>query len=256
MSEKNIDYEQKAQEEFTPRQRVMSEARAVILGPLAKLELSEVRENAVRVYAEEVAELAGQELDRLQTESPLRQILTAMKEYLPVDVVQPGEKAKVIQSIAEMAGEWQTAIREEQGLALLKRQSTSEQKIIEQLWNASVLRTRATIFVTDDSGQKDSLNKFLKRLGVLPEGVTVDTLYRLPVTSWAFHKNPKEIDKAIQEGNPTRLLDGKTIIGLESDKLPGVKFRVREYDQRFNVEAQFKPEAISRSVTSVVGVEK
>ena len=259
MSENNIDYEQKAQEMLTPRQRVMSESRAVILGPLDKLELSEVEKNAVGVYADKVAELAGRELDRLQTESPLRQILAAMEEYLPVDTVQPGEKAKDIRWIAEMAGKWQAAIREEQGLALLQRRSTQQKEIIGQLWNAGQIEnfpTRATVFLARDAGQKDLLNKFLNNLGVLPEGANVDTLYKLPVNNWDFSRNAKEINEAIREGKPTRILDGKTVIGLKSDKLPEVEFQVNEYFGRFSVGVQFRPEAILHSVTSVVGVEK
>lgn len=259
--------EQEAQKMLSPEQRVMSEARVAILGPLDRVELSAVEKETVGKYADKVGELAGQELERLRRESPLRKIVAAMEEYLPVDVDRPGEKAKSIQSIASMAEDWQKAVREEQGVALLQRRPTSPPEIINRLWDRTqesgfegsaarrIFPTGGTIFGAIGPEQKGPLNQFLRRLDVLPEGTDVDTPFRLPVSGWNYNRNANEISQAIQEGKPTRLLGGETVVGLKSDQLPGVDFRVDRYMDRFIVQVHFTSEAIARATTDIPGIE-
>ncbi|MDP1710467.1 MAG: hypothetical protein Q8L46_00785, partial [candidate division WWE3 bacterium] len=68
-------------------------------------------------------------------------------------------------------------------------------------------------------------------------------------------RNLGEIDRAVQEGRPTRISNGNRVVGLKSDQLPGVDFQVERYMSKFSVYVHFTPEAIARATTDIPGVE-
>lgn len=253
----------KAEAMLTPKQRTMNEARATVLGPLEKIGLSEEEKAIVTKYADRVGELAGQELERLQTESPLKQIIAAMEKYLPADVHGASKRLERIQSVARMADKWQSAVTEKQSLALLQGTPKSQQEVVKLLseqrtpYDAGRFPTCAGVFVANDADEAKLNNQFLHDLGVLPEGISVDSLFKLPANEWDFSKNRDAIDQVIQDGKPTRILGGSTVIGLKSDRLPGVQFWVDRdrYMEKFNTGVLFTPEAIARSITDIPGVK-
>lgn len=262
MAEDNIDYEQRGREMLTPKQRVMSESRATILGPLDEIDLSEAEKAVVAKYADKVGELAGREMERLQAESPIMRIVRAMEEYLPKDSSNHSKRLGGVQSVARMAEKWQSAVREEQGLALLQGRQASQQEVIGLLSDLQDPTSRerfpigATVFVAEGISDQDKLNtQFLHHLGVLPKETDVGSLFKLPSNDWNFSRDKAAIDQAILDGKPTRILGGNTVIGLRSNQLPGVQFRVDKYQDRLSTSVQFTPEAVARSITVIPGVK-
>jgi hypothetical protein len=236
----------------------MLDARNAILKSINKVELSNEERETITNYANKVAEFAAQELDRLRAQSPLTIICQAMEKYSPTsDGQRPRDKKGEIESIADMANKWLTAVREEHSVDLLQSNLRSREEIIESLFGRRGFDdiigfpTDATVFITNRPSQADLTSQFLRELGVLPERANVDSLFRLPKHNWNFSSNKASIDLAIQEGRPTRILNGNTIVGLESDLLPGVQFLVSKCGDRLITKVTFTPEAIGRSIPDI-----
>ena len=262
MPEKEIDYEKMGQERLTPKQQAMGETRATILVWLNKIDLSEEKRAVVIDYAEAAAGLAGQEIERLQAESPIVQIVRVM-EALPRTAHMGKTKGLAgIKTVAEMAEKWRSAVREKEGLAKLQSRQPSQEEIIKSLSQDHLVGSdkfpkSAAVFVVEKAaGQDELITRFLHDLGVLPNGTSINSLFnKLPSHNWNFanKKGAAAINQAIQKNKPTRI-HGNRVVGLASAQLPEVRFEVsRAGGNRglFDVGIWFGPGAIARSIDAI-----
>lgn len=260
MSENSAN-ELKAQEKLTPKQRAESEGRARVLEALNITGLSEEEIRDVRYYSDVAGRLAGREQERLERESPILKIVEAIEQELPYDRSDSSRRLDGIQSIANMPKKWQAAVREEQALASLQGREVSQIEIIELLLNPQTLYNQerfpsdARVFITEQGTDTPKHTQFLRKLGVLPEGADVNTLFKLPDSGLDLRKDIEAIERAIQNGTPTKILDGTRIVGLSSSQLPGVQISVDNYRGRLSTDVRFTPDAVARSIANVQGVK-
>lgn len=260
LNEQSIPQEEimEAKRMMTEEQKVMSEARANILGPLDLVELSEQDRDTICRYADLAGEAARREFLRLQRESPVNlliDVLNKMRSAAPNELYERMYRSNLYWVNLQLKN-WQRAVTIAQGAAEITGQHKTLGEIIPELfevykdeeinrvptnWQRGI---NPCIFITTDINNPEKLGteRILRNLGFLPKNVPLESIFSLPV-------NPSN---GLGE-NPTRVRED-LVVGLNSPLMPGVlaevQARLFTFDNAY-VNLRFKPEAIVRSVTKI-----
>lgn len=255
----------KAEAMLTPEQRVMSRVRANILAPLDYVELSEDEVKIIRDYSDKASEAGRSEFGRLQKESPANRILQALEQN--IGTMQRGDKhrdaaARNIQSLRQNLANWQSRIAEQEGLAQAQGKPKAKEEVIRQLMEVGQksgivgfgvdpeLCSVAASTVGGDS-KRDTI---LRELGYLPEGTSFSSFFSAPKL-----EGPQDVNKLMWGGKPSRISppgnpSGDMVVGLTSDKLPGVVVNLEKWTADRVASFHFNVDSVARSTATIPAV--
>lgn len=271
-----------AEARLTPEQRLANKVRASIVAPLDRMNLPENEEKTIRTYAEKAVEIALSEFKRLKEESPAKRLVDALTDELSIvagDQKQQELVRAAIRVVESQIKAWQDDVANAQGLAAIMGETNKplEQIVVERIavakqqvkdkipWNERRgIRPYIGVLITDwlKSGSSviermataQTAERILKKLGFLPEGVSIKSLFALPESPFNKTSTESELEKLMWGGKPVKVSFNK-VIGLQSEFMPGVAVQVEEFGgNRALVLFSFKPEAVTRSVAVIPAV--
>lgn len=259
----------KAESILTPKQKAMSEARFMIAGPMENISMQEDEKQVVMTYAQKVGELAGQEFDRVQNESPVLIIAKAMEEFLPQLSRSVDERTKLISKLLDYPKVWKEKVESIKALAILEGKKTSRIQDINDMIkfyhtsSPEYVPTEFSLVTGDimyDSGKNDRsknpvISELLHRLGFLPKEATINTLEMLPESSLDW--SSREVEDVYEKGEKVmRIRNGDEVIGMKSERLPGVLISLHRMPGGvYYFALEFTAEAINRSITNIPSAE-
>ena len=266
----------KAEAEMTGSERAASIARHNIFAPLKKLALPPEKELVVKEYAQAVGLEAMSEFERLQKESPVVQIETALKSEKNI-VEKIGTKRQIIvQALTDLkrrVNSWQQKVSlAQEAKAVLKEEATIEEIVNELVdlrhederkgipsdlqqgisISSGLIHTENVQRIGEISevmSSAVSTNRILQELGFIPEGGSVRALFSLPIVERSEIDTSQKMADVIWGEKPTRT-HPETVMGLSSETIPGVAAQIEVIGSEVNLRFLFQPEAIAKSVSA------
>ncbi|MBU2543361.1 hypothetical protein KJ707_02265 [Patescibacteria group bacterium] len=272
--------EKTAEGMLSPERRAMSRVRAGILAPMPFMNLPEDQAKIIREYAEKAGDVALSEFERLQKESPIKQLLDAFADELALDA-KSEHRALFQSAIAHIGREvqmWQADVAEAQGLALIQGENKPLAQIVverinlfkqlegknlpqgERVGFRPIISNIVTEWLEAGGAIKERMataqttERILRKLGFIPDGVSLRALFALPDPEITMSSDLSGNEELNWAGKPVKISSEK-VVGLQSVSMPGVAAQVQCFGgNRVMISFEFKPEAVVRSVATIPAV--